>query len=107
MKDERPLTQAQAQISTLKLAGHLVAAAVCSNALQEVETDGTAENMGVVFAIQLEAPLLPSSTIFAEFIGDKMRFPFCSPSVVSFSGTSLCSELVIPTASFLVLTSFY
>ena len=77
MKAERLLTQTQAQISTLKLAGHLVAAAVCSNALQDVETDGTAENTGVVFAVRLEVSLLPSSNIFAEFIGDKMGLPFC------------------------------
>lgn len=54
-KAEQLLTQAQSQISTLKLAGHLAAAAVRSNALQPrqwqgIETDGTAENMGVVFA---------------------------------------------------------
>lgn len=62
MKAERlteRLTQAPAQISTLKLAGHLVAAAACSNALHAVETDGTAENVSVVFAVQLEASLLP------------------------------------------------
>lgn len=80
MKAERLLTQAQAQISTLKLAGHLVPAAVCSNALQDVETDGTAENTGVVFAVQLEASPLPSSNIFAGFIVAKMGFPFCPPS---------------------------
>lgn len=51
MKAERLLTQAQAQISTLKLAGHLAAAAVGSNALQNVETDGIAENMDVVFIV--------------------------------------------------------
>lgn len=51
MKAERLLTQAQAQISTLKLAGHLVAAAVCSNALQDVETDGIAENTDVMFVV--------------------------------------------------------
>lgn len=79
MKAEWLLTQAQAQKSTLKLAGHLVAAAVCSNALQDVETDGTTENMGVVFAVWLEASLLPSSNIFAEFIGDKMGLLFCLP----------------------------
>jgi len=72
MKAKTLLTQAQAQMSTLKLAGHLVAAAVCSNTLQDAETDGTAENTGVVFAVQLEASLLLSSNIFAKFIGDKM-----------------------------------
>ena len=110
MKAERLLTQAQAQISTLKLAGHLVAAAVCSNAVHDVETVGTAENTGVVFAVQPKASLLLSSNIFAEFIGDKMGFPFRPlpvTSVVSFSETSLHSELVILTISFLVLTSFY
>lgn len=43
MKAEILRTQTQAQISTLKLAGHLVAAAVFSNALQDVETDGIAK----------------------------------------------------------------
>lgn len=51
MEAGRLLTQAQAQISTLKLAGHLVAAAVCSNALQDAETDGIAENTDVVFIV--------------------------------------------------------
>lgn len=87
MKAERLLTQAQAQISTLKLAGHLVEAAVCSNALQDAETDGTAENAGVVFAVQLEASLLPSSNTSSGFIVDKMGFPFCPPSC------PFCSQL--------------
>lgn len=51
MEAERLLTQAQAEITTLKLAGHLVAAAVCSNALQDAEADGTAKNTGVVSVI--------------------------------------------------------
>lgn len=51
MEAERLLTQAQARISALKLAGHLVAAAVCSNVLQDVETDGIAENTDVVFIV--------------------------------------------------------
>lgn len=51
MKAERLLTQARAQMRTLKLAGHLVAAAVGSNALQNVETDGIAENRDVVFIV--------------------------------------------------------
>lgn len=51
MKAERLLTQAQTQISTLKLAGHLVAAAVYSNALQNVKTDGIAENTDVMFIV--------------------------------------------------------
>lgn len=79
-KAETLLTQTQAQITTLKLAGHLVAAAVCGDVLQDVETDGTEKNTGVVFAAQLEASLIPSSNNFAMFIRDKMGFPFCPPS---------------------------
>lgn len=101
MKAERLLTQAQAQISTLKLAGHLVAAAVCSNALQDVETDGTAENTGVVFAVRLEASLLPSSNIFAGFIVDKMGFPFCP------SSRHFCSQLFWKFSPLTVGHSYY
>lgn len=79
MEAGRLLTQAQAQISTLKLAGHLVAAAVCSNALQDAETDGIAENTDVVFIVWWEASLPPSSNIFTEHLGDKIGFPFCFP----------------------------
>lgn len=101
MKAERLLIQAQAQISTLKLAGHLVAAAVCSNALQDVETDGTAENTGVVFAVRLETSLLPSSNIFAGFIVDKIGFPFCP------SSRCFCSQLFWNFSPFIVGHSYY
>lgn len=67
-KAEQLLNQAQLQISTLKLTGHLAAAAVHSNALQPrqwqgMETDGIAENMGVVFAVLRPPHCLTSSSL--------------------------------------------
>lgn len=67
-KAEQLLNQAQLQISTLKLTGHLAAAAVRSNALQPrqwqgMETDGIAENMGVVFAVLRPPHCLTSSSL--------------------------------------------
>lgn len=70
MKAEQLPTQAQAQTSTLKLSGHLAAAAVHSNALQPwqrqgAETDGAAENMGVVLAVWRPPCFLPLSSLLS------------------------------------------
>lgn len=65
MKAEQLLTQAQAQTSTLKLSGHLAAAAVHSNALQPwqrqgAETDGAAE----IWVLCLLSGGLPASFLY-------------------------------------------
>lgn len=92
MKAEQLHTQAQAQTSTLKLSGHLAAAAVCSNALQPrqrrgTETDGAAENMGVVFAVWRPPRFLPLLSLLnlLWIKWDSLSAPLPTASVASFS----------------------
>lgn len=92
MKAEQFLTQAQAQTSTLKLSGHLAAAAVSSNALQPrqrrgTETDGAVEYMGVMFAVWRLPHFLPLSSLLSLLWmkWDSLSTPLPIASVSSFS----------------------